>query len=85
MTKIHLCLGTRLQLNCARGAYGETACWAHRSAHGFLHERPDLGLFCVRQFYQREGGRPHGAFVEFRLVQGDSRGDKGTDTHLIWK
>src|SRR5512139_4293684 len=38
------------------------------SAHGFLHERGDLRLFGRSQFLQREGGRPHGAFVEVRRV-----------------
>ena len=39
------------------------------SAHGFLHERADPCLFGRGQLLQREGGRPHGAFVEVRLVQ----------------
>src|SRR6266516_515873 len=41
---------------------------APRSAHRFLHERPDPALVGGRQLRQREGGRPHGAFVEVRLV-----------------
>ena len=36
------------------------------SAHRFLHERADPCLFGGSQFLQREGGRPHGAFVEVR-------------------
>src|SRR4030067_2243198 len=38
------------------------------SAHRFLHERADPRLFGGRQLLQREGGRPHGAFVEVRRV-----------------
>src|SRR5438128_8260816 len=38
------------------------------SAHCFLHERADPCLFGGSQLLQREGGRPHGAFVEVRLV-----------------
>src|SRR5215208_978061 len=38
------------------------------SAHRSLHERADLRLFGGSQLLQREGGRPHGAFVEVRLV-----------------
>src|SRR5687768_13770107 len=38
------------------------------STHRFLHERADLCLFCGGQLLQREGGRPHGAFVEVRDV-----------------
>jgi hypothetical protein len=38
------------------------------SARGFLHERADLCLFGGGQLLQREGGRPHGAFVEVRRV-----------------
>jgi hypothetical protein len=34
-----------------------------RSAHRFLHERADPCLFGGGQLLQREGGRPHGAFV----------------------
>src|SRR2546425_11210985 len=34
----------------------------------FLHERGDPCLFGGSQPLQREGGRPHGAFVEVRLV-----------------
>src|SRR5215218_2798109 len=41
---------------------------AQSSAHRFLHERADLFLFGGGQRLQREGGRPHGAFVEVRLV-----------------
>src|SRR5918997_2308546 len=38
------------------------------SAPRSLHERADLCLFGGGQLLQREGGRPHGAFVEVRLV-----------------
>src|SRR5215475_4791285 len=38
------------------------------SAHRFLHERADPCLFGGGQLLQREGGRPHGALVEARLV-----------------
>jgi hypothetical protein len=41
---------------------------ASSSAHRFLHERGDLLLVGGGQFCQREGGRPHGAFVEVRRV-----------------
>ena len=38
------------------------------SAHRSLHEGADLCLVGGGQLLQREGGRPHGAFVEVRLV-----------------
>src|SRR2546429_90563 len=38
------------------------------SGHRFLHERADLCLFGGGQLLEREGGRPHVAFVEVRLV-----------------
>src|SRR5438094_336292 len=38
------------------------------SAHRFPHERADPCLFGGGQLLQREGGRPHVAFVEVRLV-----------------
>src|SRR5262245_41982798 len=38
------------------------------SAHRFLHERADPCLFCGGQLLQREGDRPHGAFVEVRIL-----------------
>jgi hypothetical protein len=41
---------------------------AARSAHRFLHERGDLLLVGGGQLCQREGSRPHGAFVEVRRV-----------------
>src|SRR3989454_12835342 len=37
-------------------------------SHRFLHERGDPCLFGGSQPLQREGDRPHGAFVEVRLV-----------------
>jgi hypothetical protein len=42
---------------------GRVQCLAHASAHRFLHERADLCLVGGGQFRQREGRRPHGAFV----------------------
>src|SRR5437868_8019888 len=39
------------------------------SAHRLLHQRADPCLCGGSQLRQREGGRPHGAFVEVRLVQ----------------
>src|SRR3989440_9753088 len=44
------------------------------SAHRFLHEPADPCLFGGGQLLQREGGRPHGAFVEVRLVAEAERG-----------
>ena len=41
---------------------------APSSAHRLLHERADPCLVGGGQLRQREGGRPHGAFVEVRLV-----------------
>ena len=41
---------------------------ARSSAHRFLHERADPCLFGGSQLLQREGDRPHGAFVEVRRV-----------------
>src|SRR5215218_6026939 len=41
---------------------------AQSSAHRFLHERADPCLFGGSQLRQCEGGRPHDAFVEVRLV-----------------
>src|SRR5438093_4751968 len=38
------------------------------SAHRFLHKRADPCLLGGSQLLQREGDRPHGAFVEVRLV-----------------
>src|SRR6266576_309130 len=38
------------------------------SAHRFRQERADPSLVGGSQLLQREGGRPHGAFVEVRLV-----------------
>src|SRR5947199_7876075 len=44
------------------------------SAHCFLHERGDPCLFGGGQLLQREGGRPHGAFVEVRrLLEAERR------------
>src|SRR5919204_41824 len=41
---------------------------AQSSAHRFLHERADRCLLGGGQLLQREGGWPHGAVVEVRLV-----------------
>jgi hypothetical protein len=41
---------------------------AQSSAHRFLHELGDPCLFGGGQLLQREGGRPHRAFVEVRRV-----------------
>src|ERR1700694_5105010 len=41
---------------------------AQSSAYRFLHERADPCLFGGGQLRQREGDRPHGAFVEVRRV-----------------
>src|SRR5215203_2796477 len=38
------------------------------SAHCSFHERPDILLLGGGQLLEREGGRPHGAIVEVRLV-----------------
>jgi len=38
------------------------------SAHRFLHECADPGLVGGGRLLQRKGRRPHGAFVEVRLV-----------------
>src|ERR687897_606187 len=43
-------------------------CCGRRSAHRLLHQRGDLCLVGGGQLRQREGGRPHGAFVEVCLV-----------------
>src|SRR5436853_5067953 len=44
------------------------------SAHRFLHERADPCFGGGGQLLQREGDRPHGAFVEVRLVAEAERG-----------
>src|SRR5207253_8873192 len=41
---------------------------ASSSAHRFFHERADLCFGGGGQLLQGEGDRPHGAFVEVRLV-----------------
>src|SRR5205085_9685197 len=41
---------------------------AQSSTRRLLHERADPRLFGGGQLLQREGGRPHGAFVEVRRV-----------------
>src|SRR5215204_5522534 len=43
-------------------------CCGRRSAHRLLYERGDSRLVGRGQLCQREGGRPHRAFVEVRLV-----------------
>ena len=42
---------------------GKSRSWAQ-----LLHERADPCLLGGGQLLQREGGRPHGAFVEIRCV-----------------
>src|SRR5262249_44250910 len=54
----------------AQPAEGRDGCSADRS----LYERLDHCLFRAAQFLQREGRRPHLAFVEFRLVAETERG-----------
>src|SRR4029077_16152452 len=64
---------------CARGAskirstrisssFGVVTVVSLISAHRLLHERADLCLVGCGQLRQREGDRPHGAFVELRAV-----------------
>src|SRR5437870_3908010 len=64
---------------CVRGAskirstrisssFGVVTVVSFISAHRFLHERADLRLVGSGQLRQREGDRPHGAFVELRAV-----------------
>src|SRR5438874_12748704 len=64
---------------CARGAskirstrisssFGVVTVVGFISADRLLHERADLGLVGCGQLRQREGDRPHGAFVELRAV-----------------
>src|SRR5918996_6554694 len=67
---------------CTRSRSCASATWAARGrafvfvammsqlgfAHCLLHERGDLLLFGGGQLLQREGGRPHLAFVEVRRV-----------------
>src|SRR3990172_7198094 len=55
-----------------RGAQWRT----QSSAHRFLHERTDRGLFSGGQFRQSEGDRPQVAFVEVRRVV-------ETDRHVL--
>src|SRR5437870_8100581 len=67
------------QKTCVRGAskirstrisssFGVVTVVSFISAHRLLHERADLRLVGCRQLRQREGDRPHGAFVELRAV-----------------
>src|SRR5215218_6832605 len=43
--------------------------WRARvSTHCFLHKRADPGFVLGGQLRQREGGRPHGALVEVRVI-----------------
>src|SRR6266550_8008510 len=69
----------QMEKTCARGAskirstrisssFGVVTVVAFISAHRFLHERADPGLVGCGQLLQREGDRPHGAFVELRAV-----------------
>src|SRR5262245_3038325 len=63
----------------ARRTLGETASYpatdsrvaipvGSASAHCFLHERANPCLLGGGELFQREGRRPHGAFIEIRLV-----------------
>src|SRR3989475_9568990 len=47
---------------------GGGQCRDQSSAYRFLHERADPSRFGGSQLLQREGDRPHGTFVEVRLV-----------------
>src|SRR5215218_8985995 len=58
----------RLVLLRDRSDQAESGAQELGSAHRSLHERADLCLLGGGQLLQREGGRPHGAFVEVRLV-----------------
>src|SRR5205807_6158197 len=64
---------------CARGAskirstrisssFGVVTVVSFSSARRLLHERANLRLIGCGQLLQREGDRPHGAFVELRTV-----------------
>src|SRR5512143_1001955 len=56
----------RTKTACTRTMRFFSRMWA--SAHRFLHERADSCLVGGGELLQREGGRPHGSFVEVRLV-----------------
>src|SRR6266566_3144232 len=58
-------------------AYGGGQWRAQSSAHRFLHERADLRLFGGSQLLQREGDRPHSAFVEVRRIAEAQRREIG--------
>src|SRR5271155_3019851 len=58
---------TRISL-ASTGGPSVTSPSLSSSAHRFLHERADPCLFGGGQLLQREGGRPHAAFVEVCLV-----------------
>src|SRR5262249_46611072 len=68
--------GDRCQRPASARSGSWLRCWSafrrHRVTrsltHRFLHQRADSCLFGGGQLLQREGGRPHGAFVEVRLV-----------------
>src|SRR5207247_1333342 len=53
---------------------GGGQCRDQSSAYRFLHERADPSRFGSSQLLQREGDRPHGTFVEVRLVAEAERG-----------
>src|SRR5437667_7331580 len=60
--------------------------WATQSsAHRFLHQRADPCLFGGSQLLQREGGRPHGAFVEVRRVHEAERRVPRLELLRAWK
>src|SRR5207248_8941140 len=59
----------RISSSSIRTNSARTDWWqAQSSAHRFLHQRADPCLFGGGQLLQREGDRPHVAFVEVRLV-----------------
>src|SRR5437899_9489743 len=58
---------------------GGGQCRDQSSAYRFLHERADPSRFGGSQLLQREGDRPHGTFVEVRLVAEAERGVPGVE------
>jgi hypothetical protein len=52
----------------AVGFLSTTVVRAQSSAHRLLHERDDLFFFGAGQLFEREGGRPHVAFVEVAVA-----------------
>src|SRR6266852_4971433 len=66
-SRLHEPFLCKKNLHVGRG-FGGGRCRAQSSAHCFLHEGADPCLVGGGQLRQSEGGRPHGAFVEVRLV-----------------